>query len=141
MLVVNNSQKEYSVDYDDFGCIANCSDAQMAKYNTAIMDCLTAKFGKGWRDSIRKDVPGLDKYGVSAFKNIQYEGNGIATIVLPVIYKALGRSASDPEESVFVGILLTAFRRRQWNFCIEESSTIFRCHAILRAVKHRWKMN
>ena len=94
--------KEYSVDYDDFGCIANCSDAQMAKYNTAIMDYLSAKFGKGWRDSIRKDVPGLDKYGVSVFKNIQYEGNGIATIVLPVIYKALGRSASDPEESVFV---------------------------------------
>lgn len=94
--------KEYSVDYDDFGCIANCSDAQMAKYNTAIMDYLSAKFGKGWRDSIRKDVPGLDKYGVSVFKNIQYEGNGIATIVLSVIYKALGRSASDPEESVFV---------------------------------------
>lgn len=94
--------KRYGVDYDDFGCIANCSDAQMAKYNTAIMDCLTAKFGKGWRDSIRKDVPGLDKYGVSVFKNIQYEGNGTATIVLPVIYKALGRSASDPEESRFV---------------------------------------
>lgn len=94
--------KKYSVDYDDFGCIANCSDAQMAKYNTAIMDCLTAKFGKGWRDSVRKDVPGLDKYGVSVFKNIQYEGNGTATVVLPVIYKALGRSASDPEESGFV---------------------------------------
>ena len=94
--------KRYGVDYDDFGCIANCSDAQMAKYNTAIMDCLTMKFGKGWRDSIRKDVPGLDKYGVSVFKNIKYEGNGTATIVLPIIYKALGKSASDPEESGFV---------------------------------------
>lgn len=94
--------KEYSVDYDDFGCISNCSKAQMAKYNTAIMDYLTAKFGKGWRDFIRKDVPGLDKYGVSVFKNIQYEGNVTATIVLPVIYKALGRSASAPEESGFV---------------------------------------
>ena len=94
--------KRYGVDYDDFGCIANCSDAQMAKYNTAIMDCLTAKFGKGWRDSIRKDVPGLDKYCTTVFKNIQYEGNGTATVVLPVIYKALGRSASEPEESGFV---------------------------------------
>lgn len=94
--------KKYGVDYDDFGCIASCSDAQMAKYNTVIMDCLTAKFGKGWRDSIRKDVPGLDKYGVSIFKNIQFEGNGTATIVLPVIYKALGRSGADPEESGFV---------------------------------------
>ncbi|MBD5387589.1 hypothetical protein HDR70_06875 [bacterium] len=94
--------KKYSVDYDDFGCIASCSDAQMAKYNTAIMDCLTAKFGKGWRDSIRKDMPGLDKYGVSVFKNIQFEGNGTATIILPVIYKALGRSVLDPEESGFV---------------------------------------
>lgn len=94
--------KRYGVDYDDFGCIANCSDAQMAKYNTVIMDCLTAKFGKGWRDSIRKDVPGLDKYCTTVFKNIRYEGNGTATVVLPVIYKALGRSASDPEESRFV---------------------------------------
>lgn len=75
----------------------------MAKYNTAIMDCLTMKFGKGWRDSIRKDVPGLDKYGVSVFKNIQYEGNGTATIVLPVIYKALGKSASDPEDRIRQG--------------------------------------
>lgn len=94
--------KRYGVDYEDFGCIANCSDAQMAKYNTAIMDCLTMKFGKGWRGFIRKDVPGLDKYGVSVFKNIQYEGNGTSTIVLPVIYKALGRSVSDSEESGFV---------------------------------------
>lgn len=94
--------KKYSVDYDDLGCIANCSDAQMAKYNTAIMDCLTMKFGKEWRDFIRKDVPGLNKYGASVFKNIQYEENGTATIVLPVIYKALGRSVSDPEKSVFV---------------------------------------
>lgn len=94
--------KRYGVDYDDFGCIANCSDTQMAKYNTAIMDCLTAKFGKEWRDSIRKDVPGLDKYGATVFKKIQYDENGTTTIVLPVIYKALGRSASDPEESGFV---------------------------------------
>lgn len=94
--------KRYGVDYDDFGCIANCSGAQMAKYNTAIMDCLTAKFSKGWRDYIRKDVPGLDKYYTTFFKNIRYEGNGTATVVLPVIYKALGRSASDPEESGFV---------------------------------------
>ncbi|WP_289754875.1 hypothetical protein [Muribaculum intestinale] len=94
--------KRYGIGYHDFGCIANCSDTQMAKYNTAIMDCLTVKFGKGWQDSIRKDVPGLDKYGVSVFKNIQYEGNGTGMVVLPVIYKALGRSASDPEESGFV---------------------------------------
>lgn len=94
--------KRYGIDYDDFGCIANCQDAQMAKYNTAIMDCLTVKFGKEWRDFIRKDVPGLDKYGASVFKNIQYTENGTATIVLPVIYMALGKSVSDPEESGFV---------------------------------------
>lgn len=93
--------KRYGVDYDDFGCISNCSEAQMAKYNTAIMDCLTMKYGKKWQDLIREDVPGLDKYGTTAFKNIQYEGDGNATIVLPVIYKALGRSASEPEESGF----------------------------------------
>lgn len=108
--------KKYSVDYDDFGCIANCSDAQMAKYNTAIIDCLTAKFGKGWQDSIRKDVPRLDKYGVSVFNNIQYEGNGTATIVLPVIYKALGRSASDPEESGFVRDIID---------CVSPTSMVF----------------
>lgn len=94
--------RKFGVDYEDFGCMAYCSDRQMSEYNTIIMDCLTAKYSKGWRDSIRKDVPGLDKYGVSVFKNIQFEGNGTATIVLPVIYKALGRSASDPEESGFV---------------------------------------
>ena len=108
--------RKFGVDYEDFGCMAYCSDRQMSEYNTVIMDCLTAKFGKGWRDSIRKDVPGLDKYGVSVFKNIQFEGNGTATIVLPVIYKALGRSVSDPEESGFVRDIID---------CVSPTSMVF----------------
>lgn len=133
--------KRYGVDYDDFGCIANCSDAQMAKYNTAIMDCLTAKFGKGWRDFIRKDVPGLNKYGASVFKNIQYEENGTAMIVLPVIYKALDRSASDPEGLGFVKGIIDCVSPTSMEFLYRGSNTIFRCHTMFPAVKHRWKMN
>ena len=48
------------------------------------------------------------------------------------------QTPKNPDSS---GILLTAFRRRQWNFCIEESNTMFRCHAMMGAVKHHWKMN
>ena len=41
-------------------------------------------------------------YGAEAFKNIKYDENGIATIMLPVIYKALGRAVeqSDKDETV-----------------------------------------
>ena len=94
--------RKYGVDYDDFGCMANCSDKQMSEYNTAIMDYLTANYGNEWRKYVRKDVPGVDKYGAKAFKNIKYYENGIATITLPVIYKALGKAVeqSDKDEIV-----------------------------------------
>lgn len=36
-----NFSRKYGVDYDDFGCMAYCSDKQMAEYNTVIMDYLT----------------------------------------------------------------------------------------------------
>lgn len=94
--------RKYGVDYDDFGCMAYCSDKQMAEYNTVIMDYLTVNYGSEWRKYVRKDVPGVDKYGAEAFKNIKYDENGIATIMLPVIYHALGMACeqSDKDETV-----------------------------------------
>lgn len=94
--------RKYGVDYNDFGCMTYCSDKQMAEYNTVIMDYLTANYGNEWRKYVRKDVLGVDKYGVEVFKNLKYDENGIATIMLPVIYKALGRAVehSDKDEIV-----------------------------------------
>ena len=116
--------KKYSVDYDDFGCIANCSDAQMAKYNTAIIDCLTAKFGKGWRDSIRKDT----EYRFSITYNMkEMEPQRLFCLSFTRLWADQHQTPKNPDSS---GILLTAFRRRQWNFCIEESNTMFRWHAM-----------
>lgn len=94
--------RKYGVDYDDFGCMAYCSDKQMAEYNTVIMDYLTVNYGSEWIKYIRKDVPGVDKYGAEAFKNMKYDEYGVATITLPVIYKSLGRAVeqSDKDEIV-----------------------------------------
>lgn len=94
--------QKYGVDYDDFGCMAYCSEAQMAKYNTVIMDYLTVNFGNEWCDYVRKDVPGFDKYGVEAFRNIKYGENGEATVVLPVIYKSLGKYAGQGDQDAIV---------------------------------------
>lgn len=91
---------KFGVDYEDFGCMAYCSDRQMSEYNTVIMDYLTANYGSEWRKYVRKDVPGVDQYGAKAFKKMKYDENGVATITLPVIYRALGKAVeqSDKEE-------------------------------------------
>lgn len=93
-------KEKFGVDYEDFGCITHCSKSQMEEYNTVIMDYLTAKFGNEWLKHIRKDVPGVDKYGAEAFKKMKYDENGVATITIPVIYRALGKAVeqSDKDE-------------------------------------------
>lgn len=91
-------KEKFGVDYEDFGCIAHCSNSQMEEYNTVIMDYLTAKFGNEWRKHIRKDVPGVDIYGEEAFKNVKYDENGEATITLPVIYMSLGKAVEHSEK-------------------------------------------
>ena len=99
--------RKFGVDYEDFGCMAYCSDRQMSKYNTVIMDYLTVNYGSEWRKHIRKDVPGVDKYGTEAFKGMKYDENGVATITLPVIYRALGKAAeqNDKDEIVIKELL------------------------------------
>ena len=94
--------RKYRVDYDDFGCMAYCSDKQMAEYNTVIMDYLTVNYGSEWRKYVRKDVPGVDKYGAEAFKNMKYDENGIATIMLPVIYHAFGKACEQSDKDKIV---------------------------------------
>lgn len=94
--------RKYGVDYDDFGCMAYCSDKQMAEYNTIIMDYLTVNYGSEWRKYIRKDVPGVDKYGAEAFKNMTYDEYGVATITLPVIYESLGRAVEQGDKDEIV---------------------------------------
>ena len=96
-------KEKFGVDYEDFGCITHCSKSQMEEYNTVIMDYLTAKFGNEWLKYIRKDVPGLSKYGNDAFKKISYDNSGIAILTIPVIYKSMGKSAGfDSKDSTFV---------------------------------------
>lgn len=96
-------KEKFGVDYEDFGCITHCSKSQMEEYNTVIMDYLTAKFGNEWLKHIRKDVPGLSKYGNDAFKKISYDNSGIAILTIPVIYKSMGKSAGfDSKDSTFV---------------------------------------
>ena len=85
-------QEKYGVDYYDFGCIASISERQMKSYNTAIMDYLTDRFGKEWRSYIRKDVPGFNEYGKQAFKKVEYDDNGMAIIVVPVVFRFLGKA-------------------------------------------------
>lgn len=90
--------RKYGVGYEDFGCMAYCSDRQMAEYNTVIMDYLTANYGCEWRKHVRKNVPGVDKYGAEAFKKIKYDENGVATITIPVIYRALGKAVEQNDK-------------------------------------------
>lgn len=48
-----------------------------------------------------------DKYGAKAFKKMKYDENGVATITLPVIYRALGKAVeqSDKDEIVIKKLL------------------------------------
>lgn len=94
--------RKYGVDYEDFGCMAYCSESQMVEYNTVIMDYLTVNYGSEWRDYVRKDIPGIDKYGTEAFKNMKYDEYGVATITLPVIYKSLGRAVEQGDKDEIV---------------------------------------
>jgi len=53
----------------------------------------------GWNDDA---YSAKDKYGTEAFKEMKYGENGVATITVPVIYRALGKAAyqSDKDEIV-----------------------------------------
>lgn len=53
----------------------------------------------GWNDDA---YSAKDKYGTEAFKGMKYDENGVATITLPVIYRALGKTVeqSDKDEIV-----------------------------------------
>lgn len=93
-------KEKFGVDYKYLGCVVRCTQKEMVQYNTVLMDYLTAKFGNEWRNFIREDVSGLDEYGVDAFKDIVYDENGTATMILPVIYKSLGRSASSTPSAI-----------------------------------------
>ena len=98
--------RKFGVDYEDFGCMVYCSDRQMSEYNTVIMDYLTVNYGSEWRKYIRKDVPGVDKYGTEAFKGMKYDENGVATITLPVIYRALGKAVENDKDEIVIKELL-----------------------------------
>lgn len=85
---------KYGIGWRDFGCVVECSERQMVKVNTAIMDYLTGRFGNEWKKDIRPDIPGIDKYGSKAFNNIIYGKTGTATVVVPVIFKSTGTAGT-----------------------------------------------
>lgn len=82
----------YGVGYEDFGCMANCSEHQMKIYNTVIMDCLTAKYGEKWIEDVRKDVPGVADYGKDPFKSLKYGNDSTLTVTIPVVYQSIGKA-------------------------------------------------
>ena len=61
----------------------------------------------GWNDDVYSAKIAKEKNGAEAFKNMKYDENGVATITLPVIYRALGRYAdqSDKDEIVIKKLL------------------------------------
>lgn len=85
---------KYGIGWRDFGCVVECSERQMVKVNTAIMDYLTGRFGNEWKKDIRPDIPGIDKYCSKAFNNIIYGKTGTATVVVPVIFKSTGTAGT-----------------------------------------------
>lgn len=88
---------KYGIGWMDFGCVVECSERQMIKVNTAIMDYLTGRFGNEWKKDIRPDIPGIDKYGSKSFNNIIYGKTGTATVVVPVIFKSTGTAGTAAE--------------------------------------------
>lgn len=85
---------KYGIGWMDFGCVVECSERQMVKVNTAIMDYLTGSFGNEWKKDIRPDIPGIDKYGTKAFNNIIYGKTGTATVVVPAVFKSTGTAGT-----------------------------------------------
>lgn len=91
-------KEKYGVGYDDFGCIANCSEKTMEAYNRVIMDCLTIKYGDVWLNDVRKDVPGLEDYGKDIFKSVSCNADGTSTVTVPAIYISVGKVVNPCDE-------------------------------------------
>ena len=76
-------------------------EERQAKLDSIIADT-ERRFG--WNDDA---YSAKDKYGTEAFKEMKYGENGVATITVPVIYRALGKAAyqSDKDEIVIKELL------------------------------------
>ena len=55
-------KKHYGIGYNEFGCIAECSDEEMKEYNSVIFSWLDENYGAGWRNEVRADVVGLQEW-------------------------------------------------------------------------------
>lgn len=57
----NQFEKTFSLKYYDYGCTPPAVECVM-DYNQRIFQYLDATYGKEWRKSVRKDIPGLKEY-------------------------------------------------------------------------------
>lgn len=57
----NQFEKTFRLKYYDYGCTPPAIECVM-DYNQRVFEYLDSQYGKNWRKSVRKDVPGLKEY-------------------------------------------------------------------------------
>lgn len=55
-------QKEFSISYDSFGCIAPPNLSYYDSYNLLVFEYLTETFGAPWEEKIRQDAMALSEW-------------------------------------------------------------------------------
>lgn len=55
-------KEHYGIGYNEFGCIAECSDEEMKEYNSTIFSWLDENYGADWLNEVRADAVGLQEW-------------------------------------------------------------------------------
>ena len=55
-------KEHYGIGYNDFGCIAECSDEEMKEYNSTIFSWLDENYGADWLNEVRTDAVGFQEW-------------------------------------------------------------------------------
>ena len=55
-------KEHYGIGYNEFGCIAECSDEEMKEYNSTIFSWLDENYGADWLNEVRTDAVGFQEW-------------------------------------------------------------------------------